>query len=265
VLFTSFDFLVFFSVVFVVQRLLPHAPRNLFLLVSSCLFYASWDWRFLALVWLTVLTDYTVTHLLARSEAPSRRRVLLALSLGTNLGVLAFFKFAGFFAESARAALAAVGVAVPEWQLNVLLPVGISFYTFQSMSYTIDVYRRQLKPLASLVDFALYVTLFPQLVAGPIERGTHLARQVLRKRLPSREDIHHGSWLILKGLFKKAVLADNLAPIVDGVFATASSRRRRPRAAKCCWASMRSRFKSTATFQGIRTLRAGSDAGWGTI
>ena len=114
--------------------------------------------------------------------------------------------------------MSSFGLSAPQCHLNIVLPVGVSFYTFQALSYTIDVYRRRLKPLRNFFDFALYVSLFPQLVAGPIERGQHLARQVTRKTPVSIADIYDGSWLILKGLFKKAVIADNLAPIVDEVF-----------------------------------------------
>ena len=217
-LFNSFDFLLFFTVVFAVQWWLPHRARNVFLLLASCFFYACWDWRFLGLLWVTILNDYTISRLLERTEQTGRRKLLVGVSCAFHLGILCFFKYANFFADATLQLLHGVGVSVPEWQLQVVLPVGISFYTFQSMSYTIDVYRRQLSPLRSLVDYGLYVTLFPQLVAGPIERGTHLAPQVTRKTPLSWAACCDGSWLILKGLFKKAVLADNLAPIVDRVF-----------------------------------------------
>jgi alginate O-acetyltransferase complex protein AlgI len=217
-LFNSFDFLLFFLTVFAVQWWLPHRPRNLFLLLASCFFYACWDWRFLGLLWLTILTDYTFSRLMERTDSDSSRKWLVGLSCTINLSVLAYFKYANFFIDSAIPLVQRMGLPVPHWQLNVVLPVGISFYTFQSMSYVIDVYRRQMTPLKSLVDYGLYVTLFPQLVAGPIERGTHLALQVTRKTRVAWSDCSDGSWLILKGLFKKAVLADNLSPIVDRIF-----------------------------------------------
>jgi D-alanyl-lipoteichoic acid acyltransferase DltB (MBOAT superfamily) len=217
-LFNSFDFLLFFIVVFAVQWLLPHRPRNIFLLLASCFFYACWDWRFLGLLWITIVTDYTTSRCLEITETQWKRKALLAFSCSVNLGILMFFKYAMFFADSAARLLRQFSIDVPDWQLNILLPVGISFYTFQSMSYTIDVYQRKMQPLRSLIDYGLFVTLFPQMVAGPIERGTHLAAQIRKKTLPTWEDCCDGSWLVLKGLFKKVVLADNLAPIVDRVF-----------------------------------------------
>ena len=217
-LFNSFDFILFFAVVFAVQRVLPHRTRNLFLLAASCFFYACWDAKFLGLMWVTIVTDFSVSRRLQVTDHPGKRRGLLLISCIVNLSILAFFKYANFFVESTTALFSWLGLPVNPLTLNVVLPVGISFYTFQSMSYTIDVYRRQMPALQSLTDYALYVTLFPQLVAGPIERGTHLAAQIRRKTLASWNDLQDGAWLILKGLFKKAVMADNLAVFVDQVF-----------------------------------------------
>lgn len=217
-LFTSFDFLIFFIVVFAVQRLLPHRPRNRFLLAASCFFYGCWNWKFLGLLWVTVCTDYFVGRRIEASENATERRRLLFLSCAVNLSILGFFKYANFFAESAADLLEVFGVPASGPLLNIMLPVGISFYTFQSMSYVIDVYRRQMSALTSLWDYALFVTIFPQLVAGPIERGAHLAAQVCKKTMPTWIDFQDGAWLVLKGLFKKAVMADNLAVFVDQVF-----------------------------------------------
>ncbi len=219
-LFNSFDFLWFFLIVLGVYWTLPDRPRKLWLLGASCVFYACWDWRLLGLLWVTIALDYGVARGLEATGSPGWRKLLITLSCVTNLGILAYFKYAGFFAESARRFAAWGGLELPDWSVDVILPVGISFYTFQSMSYSLDVYRRQMPALKSLFDYALYVTLFPQLVAGPIERGCHLATQVLRPTRFSWDAASEGSWLILKGLFKKAVLADNLAPIVDQVFAS---------------------------------------------
>lgn len=217
-LFNSFDFLLFFSVVFVVQRVLPHRPRNLFLLAASCFFYGCWNWRFLGLLWVTVGTDYVVSRRIERSENPTTRRRLLLVSCVVNLSILGFFKYANFFVKSTTSLLQVLGFSAHEPTLNIVLPVGISFYTFQSMSYVIDVYRRQMPALKSLWDYALFVTIFPQLVAGPIERGVHLAAQIAKKKLPTWLDFQDGAWLVLKGLFKKAVMADNLAVFADQVF-----------------------------------------------
>lgn len=221
-LFTSFDFLIFFVLVWIIQRLLPHRPRNLFLLVASCFFYACWDWRFLGLMWVTICTDYTVSRRIDKSQSEVRRRCLMVTSCVINLSILGFFKYANFFADSLSALLGQFGFQSGPFTLNILLPVGISFYTFQSMSYTIDVYRRQMPPLKNLLDYALFVTIFPHMVAGPINRGAYMAPQILRKTLPSYDDFREGSWLILKGVFKKTVMADNLAVIVDRIFSAAS-------------------------------------------
>ena len=217
-LFNSFDFLLFFSVVFVVQRVLPHRLRNLFLLAASCFFYACWNWKFLGLVWITICTDYFVSRQIEQTEDLKTRRRWLTLSCCINLGILGFFKYANFFAESATTLIQDNGLPVHPVVLKIVLPVGISFYTFQSMSYTIDVYRRRMPALRNLFDYALYVTVFPQMVAGPIERGVHLATQIHRKTIPPSEDLQQGSWLVLKGLFKKSVMADNLAIFADQVF-----------------------------------------------
>jgi D-alanyl-lipoteichoic acid acyltransferase DltB (MBOAT superfamily) len=222
VFFNSFDFLIFFVAVFVVQFVLPHRPRNLFLLAASYFFYGCWDWRFLGLMLLSTVIDFYCSHQIHKSEGQVRRKRLLTVSVLANLGVLGFFKYFNFFADSARELAAAGGFVFSDFTFDVILPVGISFYTFQTMSYTIDVYRGDMRPLQRFSDFALYVAFFPQLVAGPIERGTRLAPQIEDGRRTSWGGVQDGGWLVLKGLFKKAVIADNMAPIVDQVY-TASN------------------------------------------
>ncbi|MCA8992786.1 MAG: MBOAT family protein [Planctomycetaceae bacterium] len=216
--FTTSDFLIFFLLVCCLQRLLPHRPRNVFLLACSYFFYGCWDWRFLSLIVFSTVVDYVASHRIAATEEAPTRRKWLIISCVVNLGLLAFFKYANFGVTAANQLLAQMGIDPAFARLNILLPVGISFYTFQTMSYTIDVYRRSLKPLDSFIDFALYVAFFPQLVAGPIERGTALAPQMTRKTLATWAGIRFGVWLCLKGVFKKAVIADNMAVLVDGVF-----------------------------------------------
>jgi D-alanyl-lipoteichoic acid acyltransferase DltB (MBOAT superfamily) len=216
--FTSIDFLIFFIICWLIQRILPHRPRNLFLLATSYFFYGCWDWRFLSLIFLSTALDYVCSHRIARSSDPSIRNWYLTLSCVANLGLLGFFKYFNFFIDSATTLLHSAGYSGPDLHLNIVLPVGISFYTFQTMSYTIDVYRRDLTPLDNFIDFALYVAFFPQLVAGPIERGASLAPQMLRKKVASWEEIQTGTWLCTKGIFKKAVIADNMASIVNDVF-----------------------------------------------
>jgi alginate O-acetyltransferase complex protein AlgI len=217
-LFGTFDFFLFFVLVFLVQRILPHRARNWFLFLASLFFYACWDWRFLSLLLTSICMDYWISHAIHRENKDHARKRWLLLSITVNLSILGFFKYANFFQDSFLQLLSAFGFEGNERFISVLLPVGISFYTFQTMSYTIDVYRKEMVPLKRWVDFGLYVTLFPQMVAGPIERGTHLAAQVLKKTIPSTADIEDGTWLFAKGLFKKSVIADNLAPIVDSIF-----------------------------------------------
>jgi alginate O-acetyltransferase complex protein AlgI len=205
--FTSVAFLSFCIIFFSGHAMLRGRARAYFLLLASCYFYGSWDVRFLALLLGSVVIDYFVANAVARAVEPRRRR-LLYISIGFNLGVLAFFKYAGFFAESMAALLGRLGVSVSMPALDIVLPVGISFYTFQTLSYTLDVYRGRLEPSRDLLDFALYVMFFPQLVAGPIERAERLLPQVSAlSRAPWQPDLS-GLGLIGLGLFKKLALAD---------------------------------------------------------
>jgi D-alanyl-lipoteichoic acid acyltransferase DltB (MBOAT superfamily) len=221
-IFSSFDFLIFFATVFAVQLFLPHRPRNIFLLAASYLFYGCWDWRFLGLMLLSTIIDFACSHGIAESTDQKYRKRLLLVSVAANLIILGFFKYFNFFADSLQTLASYGGVSLSPFTLNIVLPVGISFYTFQTMSYTIDVYRGDLKRLGGFLDFALYVAFFPQLVAGPIERGSRLAPQIEEGRRTTWAGIQDGSWLVLKGLFKKTVIADNMAPIVDQVFSSAN-------------------------------------------
>lgn len=217
-LFNSFDFILFFTCVLALQWLLPHRPRNLFLLMASYFFYACWDWRFLVLIAISTTVDYFCGAAIERTTNISRRKRLVALSMVSNLGILGFFKYANFFVDSAHNLLAGVGVNSASWRLEIVLPLGISFYTFQTMSYTIDIYRGETRPARSFTDFALFVSFFPQLVAGPIERAKNLLPQMTRKPLVTGTMMRVGLWLVLWGFFKKLVIADNMAPIVDQAF-----------------------------------------------
>ncbi len=217
-LFNSSLFVLFAAVVFPAAWLLRGRARKLLLLVASYAFYGAWDWRFLGLLAGSTVVDYLVAEGLRKSDDVRRRRLLLLVSCVANLGALGFFKYADFFVASADALLQSLGLGALTGRLGVVLPVGISFYTFQTMSYTIDVYRRRLEPCRDVVDFALYVSFFPQLVAGPIERATHLLPQIERPRGVTRDDLAIGAWLITLGYFKKCVVADNLAVLVDQAF-----------------------------------------------
>ena len=217
-LFNSLVFWIFFAIVLALYRFLPHTQQNRMLLVASYVFYGYWDYRFLSLLLVSTLVDYFVAHWIDGSRTQTRKRNILLISIVANLGLLGFFKYYNFFSRELSVALEGIGLSVPLPFLDVVLPVGISFYTFQTMSYTIDVYRGVTKPARNFADFALYVSFFPQLVAGPIERSNHLLPQILRPRSATTEQFIEGLYHILFGLFKKVVVADNMAPIVNHIF-----------------------------------------------
>lgn len=218
-LFNSLLFLCFFGVVYSVYRALSHQWQNRFLLLASYVFYGSWDYRFLSLIFLSTCVDYCIAIALTQSSNPRTRKLLLTLSIATNLCILGFFKYFNFFTENLYALSQSIGLGVSQPLLNVVLPVGISFYTFQTISYSVDVYNKKIEPLRNFFDFALYVSFFPQLVAGPIERATHLLPQIIYPRQISTGTIKLGLWLIVLGYYQKLVIADNLAGIVDTIFA----------------------------------------------
>lgn len=211
-IFNSLVFLVFFPVVFVGNLALARTAnlRKLFLLVASYFFYAQWDYRFLFLIWLSTAVDWFVGGALGKAEGQTKRKLLLAVSLAVNIGLLATFKYLDFFIESANVLIESVGLNGNIHTLRLILPVGISFYTFQTMSYTLDIYFRKLKPQKSGLDFALFVAFFPQLVAGPIVRARDLLPQLAKNPLPSRADLSAGTYDILSGLMKKVLIADIL-------------------------------------------------------
>ena len=191
--------------------------QNTIILISSIVFYSFWDYRFLLLIFLSTIIDFFIGIQLNKRH--KRRLLFLYLSCSINLGMLAFFKYFNFFIDSWIHLLQSIGYSVENnWTLNIILPVGISFYTFQTMSYTIDIYRGKIKPTNDLIAFASFVTFFPQLVAGPIERASSLLPQILNKRKFNIVQVSDGFRLILWGLFKKVVIADNLAPLVDAIF-----------------------------------------------
>ncbi|RMG74232.1 MAG: MBOAT family protein [Bacteroidetes bacterium] len=197
--------------------------RLAWLLLASYVFYGWWDWRFLGLIVLSSAVDYWVGRQIAATEEPRQRRRWLSLSLASNLGILGLFKYLGFFVESLRSSLAIAGIAIegPAW--NILLPVGISFYTFQTLSYTLDIYRGQLQPTRDPLAFFAFVAFFPQLVAGPIERAQRLLPQFLASRSFDRGQAVRGLRLMLYGFFKKLVIADGLARWVDPLFEQAEA------------------------------------------
>lgn len=217
-LFVELRFFGFFAVAFCVHWLLAtDRARKLWLLACSYLFYAAWDWRFLSLILISTLVDYVAALRIA--SPGTRRRVWLALSLCTNLGLLAVFKYLGFFVQSASELLQWLGFNPNMPALGIVLPVGISFYTFQTLSYTLDVYRKRLEPTRHLFDLALFVAFFPQLVAGPIVRARDFLPQLKSRRVFAHVDVRAALVLFLVGFIKKACIADNLAPIVDAFHA----------------------------------------------
>lgn len=225
-IFNSLVFVVFFIAVFGIywgflsNRL---QLRNAYLLLVSYVFYGYWDYRFLGLIVFSSAVDYLVGRSMAACRKTGVRRLLLSISLISNLGMLGFFKYYNFFVDSASEALQRLGVGWNPDSLSIVLPVGISFYTFQTLSYTIDVYRRKITPSYSIVDFFAYVSFFPQLVAGPIERAGHLLPQFKRRFKFDGKEAVDGAQQILWGFFKKVAVADNAAIFVNAIFSDYSN------------------------------------------
>lgn len=219
-LFNSLDFALFLPIVFIlywhVFRSLKQ--QNILIALASYLFYGWWDWRFLFLVLFSTVVDYTIGLRMSHTDNKTTRRYLLWISLVVNLGLLGFFKYYNFFLDSFTHSFTFFGQQIGADRLNIILPVGISFYTFQTLSYTIDVYKGKLKPTAHFITFASFVSFFPQLVAGPIERATNLLPQFESSRHFDLEKAKDGLRQMLWGFFKKMVIADNCATYVDQVF-----------------------------------------------
>ncbi|MCB9549895.1 MAG: MBOAT family protein [Myxococcales bacterium] len=222
-LFHSPTFFVFFAVVLLLYRRLGLAGQNHLSLVASYVFFGWWDWRFLGLLAFSTAVDFLVAQRIEATDDAARRKRWLWVSLGVNLGLLAFFKYVGFFVDSAVDLLLALGLTPHRPVLGILLPIGISFYTFQTMAYTIDVYRRRTPATRDPVAFAVYVAWFPQLVAGPIERADRLLPQFSERRLPTRHQLGSGALLMLIGYFRKVAIADTVAPHVDRIFSDPGS------------------------------------------
>ena len=218
--FQSFIFGQFFLLFYVSYLLLMGnlKSQNILLVIASYIFYGYWDWRFLFLLIFSTAVDFVVAKRIDRTLSQKRKKLWLGISLVSNLSILGFFKYFDFFTGSFTELLNTIGIPVNDLTLKVILPVGISFYTFQTLSYTIDVYRGHLKPTRSIIDFAVYVAFFPQLVAGPIERATAFLPQITNPRKIQLNQINAGIFLIIWGYFKKLVIADNLAQIADPVF-----------------------------------------------
>ena len=220
-LFNSLEFAIFLPIIFIVYWFLAYKNlkfQNLLLLSASYFFYAWWDWRFLSLIIFSSSIDYIVGLKLIESTNERKRKILLITSIFVNIGFLGFFKYFNFFSESFAQAFTLLGQPFEASRLNIILPVGISFYTFQTLSYSIDVYRKKIAPTKDIIAFFSFVSFFPQLVAGPIERATNLLPQFYKKRKFDYLNAIDGLKQILWGLFKKVVIADNCAIIVNDVF-----------------------------------------------
>lgn len=219
-IFNSFDFFCFFALFLPLYFLLRGQQRIYLALFASYLFYGWWDWRFLGLLLTSTVLDYTLGLQMGKSTTHQGRRSLLLLSISINLGILGFFKYFNFFIDSFDALLTSLGLDVPLSTLQIILPVGISFYTFQSMSYTIDIYRKEIEVEYDFWKFATYVAFFPQLVAGPIVRAKDFLPQLHQEYSFDWQRLNTGLGLILWGFFKKVAVADSLAPFVDQCFQT---------------------------------------------
>ena len=220
-IFTTLEFVIFFVFVYGLYIVLGHKGQNRLLLVASYAFYAAWDWRFLSLIFFSTALDYICGRQIDDSKSPQRRKLFLYVSVIGNLSVLFFFKYFNFFLDNLYVALQLFGVEAAHSTLKIILPVGISFYTFQTLSYTIDIYRREMSSTKNFWDFALFVAFFPQLVAGPIERARHLLPQISKPRQFTAVWIREGIFLILWGVFQKVYIADNVAEYVNSFYSQA--------------------------------------------
>jgi alginate O-acetyltransferase complex protein AlgI len=222
--FIGLQYAVFFTAVFCVYWLLGRRLQNLWVLVASYAFYAAWDWRFLGLIGVSTVVDFIAGRRIAEARSVGAKRGWLGVSLTVNLGILGLFKYSNFFLDSLQDLANAVGWNLTTPVLNVVLPVGISFYTFQTLSYSLDIYFGRLKPTRSVLDFAAFVAFFPQLVAGPIVRAREFLFQLEASRAFDPARFQRGLGRFAAGFFKKAIIADNLAIlVVDPVFAAPQS------------------------------------------
>jgi D-alanyl-lipoteichoic acid acyltransferase DltB (MBOAT superfamily) len=219
-IFNSLTFMAFFSVVLLLHNLpLSWRVKKLNLLLASYVFYAAWNPPFVVLLWISTLVDWFAAAAMGRTSSFHRRRALLILSLAVNLGMLGFFKYGNFLVMTFSRLIALVGIEYSPPDTGIFLPIGISFYTFQTLSYTFDVYRGKIRPWPSFLDFAMFVTFFPQLVAGPIVRAAEFLPQCLTPKRASATQLGWGASLLVLGIFEKAVLADGvMAPIADTVY-----------------------------------------------
>ena len=213
-------FLAFFAAVYIPYLFLSHKWQNRLLLLASCLFYAAWDWRFVFLIFVSITTDYFCGLKIDESDSEKVKKRFLLLSIFVNIGILGFFKYFNFFIANFELFINHLGFSIHPQLLHILLPLGISFYTFKTLSYTIDVYAEKIKPTRSYRDYALFVSFFPLILAGPIMRAGDLLRQIASPRKVWLEGFYEGSYLIFFGAFQKFFVADNLAVIAGKIFSS---------------------------------------------
>lgn len=220
-IFNSIHFAIFLPIVFILYWFTTKGNlkvQNILLLVSSYFFYACWDWRFMFLLIFSTLLDFYTGIKIHEASNKRKQLIWLWLSIGINLGFLGFFKYYNFFAQSFSASLSLLGLKTNFWTLQIILPVGISFYTFHGLSYVLDIYKNRINPERNFINYSVFVSFFPLLVAGPIERATHLLPQILRKKEFNYSKAVDGLRQILWGLFKKIVIADNCAEFANNIF-----------------------------------------------
>ncbi len=220
-LFNSIDFVIFLPIVFLLYWFVVNKTlrlQNFFIVIVSYIFYGWWDWRFLSLILFSTIIDFIIGYKISNENKQYRRNLLLWISLIVNIGFLSFFKYYNFFLDSFVNAFSFFGHSINPQGLDIILPVGISFYTFQTLSYTIDVYKKNLNPTKDFIAFTAFVSFFPQLVAGPIERASNLLPQFYKRRAFEYDKVVNGLRQILWGLFKKVVIADNAAQLANEIF-----------------------------------------------
>ena len=249
-LFNSISFFIFIFVVLLIYPRLTLWKQNIFLLIASYFFYGFWDWRFCFLILASTTVDFFVGKKLYATKDHQRKKQLLSVSIIFNLCILGFFKYFNFFIDSMAILLETMGFAAHLPVLRIILPLGISFYTFRTMSYTIDIYRGKIAPTDNFIHYALFLSFFPLLLAGPIERAPNLLPQITNPRKLSKQQFIDGFSLIILGFFKKVAIADTLARIVEKYF-------QHPHlfpAVSSCQACMLSLFRYTEIFRAIPIL-----------
>lgn len=251
--FTTPVFLVFLAVVYLLYWRMKMRGQNALIFVASLFFYGWWDWRFLSLLFFTATVDYVVALRLMETDEPGRRKGLLLISVLSNLAVLGFFKYFNFFADSLREGMKALGMSGNLPMLEIILPLGISFYTFQALSYTVDVYRKELPAVRDFVQYMCFITFFPHMVAGPIQQATHFLVQFQKERKFRWDESVDGARQMLWGFYKKMVVADNLAPLVEAAYGEPGS----ASGMQLLWATYFFAFQIYCDFSGYTDIAIG--------